>query len=81
MVGARNEWDDMPNPVASMTGPLSPARYLVRRKNASSPSRSSECHCRWLSHHQMPSGALGSRIDGAFLGALGNAPGSSSKPP
>ena len=81
MVDARNEWDDMPNPAASMTGPLSPARYLVRRKKASSPSLSSACHRRRLSHHQVPSGSLGSRTGGAFLGALGKAPDSSSTPP
>jgi hypothetical protein len=81
MVGARNECDDMPKPVASMSGPLSPARYLVSRKNASPPSLSSACHRRRLSHHQMPSGSLGSRTRGAWVGAVGNAPGSSSAPP
>jgi hypothetical protein len=81
MVGARNECDDMPNPEASMTGPLSPARYRVRRKKASPPSRSPACHRRRPSHHQIPSGSLGSRTAGALLGALGKSPGSSSTPP
>ena len=45
MVDARNECDDMPNPVAMISGPLPPARYLVSRRKASSPSLSSACHC------------------------------------
>ena len=81
MVDARNECDDMPNPVAMMSGPLWPARYLVSRRNASSPSLSSACHCRLPSHHQIPSGSAGSRTAGAVLGALGKAPTSSRTPP
>ena len=55
-VGARNDRVDMPNPVASMTGPFGPQLYRVRRTNASSPGLSLACHPPGSSYHQIPSG-------------------------
>src|ERR1700747_825105 len=59
-VGARNERADMPNPVASMTGPLGPALYRIRRRKASPPSAPSACHPPGSSYHQIPPASRGS---------------------